>query len=76
MPSPYFNKVVTILGRYVPPAKATDILNRHLTHCNVAPDSFSQAQLPLVANRLIGAITLYLPDERAREAFTQMIRSM
>ena len=72
-----YNKLAGTVGSFIGEEKAKLAINRQLERCGATPDNLTEKHLREVMNFLVGATTLYLyPDKAKQQELTSILKAL
>jgi hypothetical protein len=76
MPSPFYTKLVTLVGEYVGPEKASGLVTRQITSQQMSPDTFNPAGYATIKVRIVTATGLYLTDPGRKKELADRLNAL
>lgn len=76
MGSPFYDKLLGTVSRYVDANKAEGVLSRQLPKCSANENNFTQAHLKAILPAVTGALSLYVTDVGLREEMVAKIKAL
>ena len=77
MANALYNQVVGVVSPFIGEEKAKASIGRQLERCQANPDNLTTNHIKEVMNFLIGATTLYLhPDKAKQQELTAKLKSL
>jgi hypothetical protein len=76
MGSPFYEKLLNLVGSYFDREKARSVVDRQLGRCNATPSNFNAAHLKTIANFITGSLSLYVTDVAKRQQMVDKVKAL